>query len=53
VTVQTFRARWRSISVPTAPAIRSGLAIARQTDLEPSAPTDFELLQHAEHLIAS
>src|ERR1700738_2204379 len=28
-------------------------AIARQTDLEPSAPADFELLQHAEHLIAS
>lgn len=28
-------------------------AFARQTDLEPSAPADFELLQHAEHLIAS
>src|ERR1700755_409699 len=28
-------------------------AIARQTELEPSAPADFELLQHAEHLIAS
>jgi signal transduction histidine kinase/CheY-like chemotaxis protein len=28
-------------------------AIARQSDLEPSAPADFELLQHAEHLIAS
>jgi Na+/proline symporter/signal transduction histidine kinase len=28
-------------------------AITRQTILEPAAPADFELLQHAEHLIAS
>src|SRR5712672_2998997 len=28
-------------------------AAQHQTDLEPSAPADFELLQHAEHLIAS
>ena len=28
-------------------------AVARHTALEPAAPADFELLQHAEHLIAS
>jgi PAS domain-containing protein len=28
-------------------------AVARNTALEPAAPADFELLQHAEHLIAS
>src|SRR4030088_152650 len=28
-------------------------AITRRTSLEPAAPADFELLQHAEHLIAS
>jgi len=28
-------------------------AITRHANLEPSAPADFELLQHAEHLIAS
>jgi len=28
-------------------------AVARNTALEPTAPADFELLQHAEHLIAS
>src|SRR6185437_5258461 len=28
-------------------------AIAHRTDLEPATPADFELLQHAEHLIAS
>ena len=28
-------------------------AIARNTALDPAAPADFELLQHAEHLIAS
>ena len=28
-------------------------ATSRQTALEPAAPADFELLQHAEHLIAS
>ena len=28
-------------------------AASRQTALEPAAPADFELLQHAEHLIAS
>ncbi|MDP1583673.1 MAG: hybrid sensor histidine kinase/response regulator [Bradyrhizobium sp.] len=28
-------------------------AIARHTALDPAAPADFELLQHAEHLIAS
>jgi Na+/proline symporter/signal transduction histidine kinase len=28
-------------------------AVARQTDLDPAAPADFELLRHAEHLIAS
>src|SRR5713101_1685460 len=29
------------------------VAITHHTSLEPSAPADFELLQHAEHLIAS
>ena len=28
-------------------------AVAHRTDLEPATPADFELLQHAEHLIAS
>src|SRR5471030_2459148 len=28
-------------------------AVTRNVDLEPAAPADFELLQHAEHLIAS
>src|SRR4030088_3288852 len=28
-------------------------ALTRRTSLEPAAPADFELLQHAEHLIAS
>ena len=51
---RTSRARWRSISVPTAPRIRSRPSPPpTMPALEPSAPADFELLQHAEHLIAS
>src|SRR3981189_46250 len=41
---------------PTAPPPRhsfEAFAIAHHTSLEPSAQADFELLQHAEHLIAS
>ena len=54
VTVQDIQNAWRNISAQNAPGTLSRPSpITRQSPLARTAPADFELLQHAEHLIAS
>jgi len=52
VTVQDIRPPWR-ISWPRSARHSFSFRGHRHAVLEPAAPADFELLQHAEHLIAS